>query len=131
MTQTTTSGQPVATPRGTRPAGPRRATLVAGLLLGLAAGLLVALVSVGVGARQVPLDQAWAALTAYVPGDIAHEAVRSRVPRTVLGLLVGASLGLAGALMQGLTRNPIADPGILGVNAGASMFVVLGSSSSA
>ena len=137
MTSTAAPGQPVATLRGTRPAGPRdgrsprthaprRSVLTLGLVIGLGVIGLVALVSVAVGARQVPLTDAWAALTAYVPGDIAHEAVRSRIPRTLLGLLVGASLGLAGALMQGLTRNPIADPGILGVNAGASMFVVLG-----
>jgi iron complex transport system permease protein len=48
-----------------------------------------------------------------------------RVPRTVLGLLVGAALGISGALIQALTRNPLADPGILGVNAGASFFVLL------
>lgn len=50
----------------------------------------------------------------------------SRVPRTVLGLLVGAALGIAGAVMQGQTRNPLADPGIFGVSAGASLAVVLG-----
>ena len=49
-----------------------------------------------------------------------------RVPRTIVGLLVGAALGAGGALMQGLTRNPFADPGILGVNAGAALFVVIG-----
>jgi iron complex transport system permease protein len=47
-----------------------------------------------------------------------------RVPRTLIGLVAGAALGLAGALMQGLTRNPLADPGLLGVNAGASLAVV-------
>ena len=49
-----------------------------------------------------------------------------RVPRTIVGLLVGAALGAAGAVMQGVTRNPLADPGILGVNAGAALFVVIG-----
>jgi len=48
-----------------------------------------------------------------------------RLPRTVVGLVVGAALGLAGAVMQGLTRNPLADPGLLGVNAGAATAVVL------
>jgi iron complex transport system permease protein len=48
-----------------------------------------------------------------------------RVPRTVLGIVVGAALGVAGALMQALTRNPLADPGLLGVNAGASTAVVI------
>jgi len=50
----------------------------------------------------------------------------SRVPRTVIGLLVGACLGVAGTLMQGHTRNPLADPGLFGVSAGAGLFVVLG-----
>ncbi len=52
--------------------------------------------------------------------------VRARVPRTVFGILAGASLGLSGLLMQAITRNPIADPSILGVNTGASLFVVAG-----
>jgi iron complex transport system permease protein len=50
----------------------------------------------------------------------------SRLPRTIVGLLAGASLGLAGAVLQAVTRNPLADPGILGVNAGAALFVVFG-----
>ena len=52
--------------------------------------------------------------------------VRARIPRTVFGILAGASLGVSGALMQAVTRNPIADPSILGVNTGASLFVVCG-----
>jgi iron complex transport system permease protein len=51
--------------------------------------------------------------------------VESRLPRTLAGLVVGAALGLTGAVMQGLTRNPLADPGLLGVNAGASVAVVV------
>jgi iron complex transport system permease protein len=50
----------------------------------------------------------------------------ARLPRTLAGLLAGGALGLAGALMQTLTRNPLADPGILGVNSGASFAIVLG-----
>ncbi|MBI9115876.1 FecCD family ABC transporter permease [Sanguibacter suaedae] len=126
MTAPAVPHQPVAPRTGARPAGRRRSVLVVGLVAGAAALVLCALVSVAVGAREVPLAHAWDALTAYTPGDIEHEAVRSRIPRTVLGLLVGAALGLAGALMQGVTRNPLADPGILGVNAGASVLVVLG-----
>jgi iron complex transport system permease protein len=56
-----------------------------------------------------------------------HLIVHSlRIPRTLVGLMVGVSLGLAGTVMQGVTRNPLADPGILGVNAGAGLFVVVG-----
>ena len=66
-----------------------------------------------------------AAFTAY-DGSDAHAIVRElRVPRTELGLLVGAALGAAGALMQGATRNPLAEPGILGINAGAAFAVVV------
>ena len=52
--------------------------------------------------------------------------VRERIPRTVFALIAGASLGISGLLMQSITRNPIADPSILGVNTGASLFVVVG-----
>ena len=74
-----------------------------------------------VGARAVPLAAVW---------DAAHPAARRRrrpgSTAPLLGLAVGAALGLAGALMQGLTRNPLADPGILGVNAGATFAMVVG-----
>lgn len=59
-------------------------------------------------------------------GSFDSLVVRERIPRTVFSILAGASLGVSGALMQAVTRNPIADPGILGVNTGASLFVVSG-----
>lgn len=59
------------------------------------------------------------------PGHVDHGIALARWPRTCLGLAVGAALALAGACMQGLTRNPLADPGILGINAGASFAMVL------
>lgn len=98
-------------------------------LLGLA-GLLALLVvacglSVAFGARPVPLDVVWQALIASTGSD-AHLVVNElRIPRTILGVLVGVALGVAGALMQGHTRNPIADPGLLGVNQGAAFGIVL------
>ena len=55
-----------------------------------------------------------------------NNVVQARIPRTVFGILAGASLSVSGALMQAVTRNPIADPSILGVNTGASLFVVCG-----
>lgn len=99
-----------------------------GLALGLlaAAGLLALVLGLGVavGSKSVALGDVWAALVA--PDDSFEAAVvASRIPRTLLGLLVGASLAVAGAVIQGLTRNPLGDPGLLGVNAGASMSVVL------
>ena len=95
---------------------PARAAALALAAVALAG---VAMLSVSVGSRPIPLDRVWS-LVAGNDGSrdalIVHEL---RIPRTLLGLLVGAALGLAGALMQALTRNPLADPGLLGVNAGA------------
>ncbi|KGE02023.1 iron ABC transporter permease [Rhizobium sp. YS-1r] len=99
-----------------------RSLWLAGLVAVLASLLML---SVTVGTREV----AWADITAALFGkvdDIGQAAVAVRVPRTVLALLAGAALGLAGAIMQGVTRNPLADPGILGVNMGASLAVVIG-----
>ncbi|OKJ71825.1 FecCD family ABC transporter permease [Streptomyces sp. CB02460] len=86
--------------------------------------VLVCLASIGIGAKALPFSDVWHGLFHYA-GSGDDVLVREvRVPRTVLGLLVGAALGLAGAVMQALTRNPLAEPGILGVNAGASAAVV-------
>lgn len=91
-------------------------------------GLLaaVALVSVFVGSGGIPVSEAWRALW-HDDGSTNAQIIRdTRLPRTLLGLSVGAAMGVAGALMQALTRNPLADPGILGVNAGAYFCMVLG-----
>jgi iron complex transport system permease protein len=95
------------------------------VLLGLLAGLLLAVaLSITLGSKPVPLADAWHALTA--PSGTEHDIIiRSlRVPRTVLGVLAGLALGVAGALMQGHTRNPLADPGLLGVTQGAAFAMV-------
>ena len=72
------------------------------------------------GARAIPFSEVVEALLGHLDGGNAAVVNDVRLPRTALGLLVGAALGLAGALMQALTRNPLADPGLLGVNAGAA-----------
>ncbi|GAA4907137.1 FecCD family ABC transporter permease [Streptomonospora salina] len=94
-------------------------------LAALTAALAVcALLSIAVGAKAIPLG---AVLDALFSPDGSYEAsvvLDLRLPRTALGIFVGAALGLAGALMQALTRNPIAEPGILGVNSGAAAAVV-------
>ena len=86
----------------------------------IAALLVATVLSVLVGSRPVPpvalLDE----------NHPLHAVAAARVPRTLVALVVGAALGLAGAGLQGLTRNPLADPGILGINAGASFAMVLG-----
>lgn len=96
------------------------------LVLAALGVVLAAVASVVVGAGDVSLAQAWAALTAYDPTDNAHLVVREvRVPRTWLGIGVGAALAVSGALVQTLTRNPLAEPGILGVTAGASFAILV------
>nr|WP_285366793.1 iron chelate uptake ABC transporter family permease subunit [Streptomyces sp. CWNU-1] len=80
--------------------------------------------SVMVGARGIAPGTVWDALVHFDSSADEHVMVRElRVPRTVIGLLVGAALGLCGALIQAFTRNPLADPGVLGVNAGAGFAV--------
>lgn len=97
-------------------------------VLALAGALVtVAAASLAVGAKPIPAANVLEALVSYDTADTDHLIVRElRGPRTVVGILVGAALGAAGALMQGLTRNPLADPGLLGVNAGAAFAVVIG-----
>lgn len=93
--------------------------LVVGLLLAGAAVL-----SLAVGNYPLSVSDVFAALTGSAHGDIERIVMHVRVPRTLTGLLAGAGFGIAGAVMQGLTRNPLAGPGILGINAGASLAVV-------
>ena len=99
----------------------------AALLLLAAAVLLAVVLSLAVGAQWLTPAAVWQAVTDPDPAAPATAIVRElRLPRTVLGLLVGLALGAAGALMQGHTRNPLADPGLLGISAGASFAVVIG-----
>ncbi|MFJ8505619.1 FecCD family ABC transporter permease [Streptomyces avermitilis] len=108
----------------TAPAPPtRRAIRTVGLLVSVVILVLVALASIAIGAKELPLDQVWHGLF-HDSGTYADVVVGERRSRTVLGLLVGAALGLSGAVLQALTRNPLADPGLLGINAGASAAVV-------
>ncbi|MEQ7010925.1 iron ABC transporter permease [Actinopolymorpha sp. B17G11] len=108
--------------RGATPKGgvSRRLLLLAALVP------VVALLSLAIGSNASSPAEVWHALTS-ASGQEADTIVRTlRFPRTVLGLLVGACLGAAGVLMQGHTRNPLAEPGLLGVSAGAAFCVVLG-----
>ncbi|MFG2363431.1 FecCD family ABC transporter permease [Streptomyces mirabilis] len=108
----------------TAPAPPsRQAIRAAGLLASLALLVLVALASIAIGAKALPPAQVWHGLF-HGTGTYSDVVVDDRISRTVLGLLVGAALGLSGAVLQALTRNPLADPGLLGINAGASAAVV-------
>ncbi len=90
--------------------------------------LLLVMLSLSTGARPVPVRESWQAL--FSPESCLSQnctLIRyARLPRTLAGIAAGASLGLAGALLQTLTRNPLADTGILGINSGASFAIVLG-----
>src|SRR3954451_13370219 len=121
LTATPTTGRRVPRPE------PGRGRTAPVLLLAAGVLVLLCLASLAVGARSVPTGTVLHALTQYDPTNTDQLVVAtSRLPRTVLGLLVGAALGLAGCAMQGVTRNPLADPGILGVNGGAALAIVLG-----
>jgi iron complex transport system permease protein len=105
----------------------RAVALTTGLVVLAAALAGAALLSLAVGAQHVPFGTVLDALVH--PDDAVRDSLivtEVRLPRTLVGLLAGFALGLAGAIIQAVTRNPLADPGILGVNAGAGLFVVLG-----
>ena len=95
------------------------------LLLVLLALVLAIVLSTFVGARGVSPGEILAILLGRSEGTDAVVILTQRLPRTLVGALVGIALGTAGALMQGHTRNPLADPGLFGVNAGAAFGVVL------
>ena len=113
ITQTRTSLPDTAALR--RPAAVRLAWL-AGSLLVLC---VLCVLSVAFGAREVTLGEIMAGLGGDVRG-VSEAAVQARIPRTVLAVLVGAALGLAGAGMQAVTRNPLADPFTLGISSGSA-----------
>lgn len=120
----TTTDSPSATRAAAVVRRPRRARML--WLLAVVAVLAVLMAaSVVVGSRDVGWSDVLAALGGSADG-IDQAAVSVRIPRTVLAVTVGAALAVSGAVMQGVTRNPLADPGILGVNMGASLAVVVG-----
>jgi iron complex transport system permease protein len=86
--------------------------------------LLAVLLSLAVGSRQIAPAEVLDALLHGGTSDNAQVVRSLRVPRTVIGVMVGAALAVAGAVLQGITRNPIAEPGFLGISQGASLGVV-------
>ncbi|MEH1167782.1 iron chelate uptake ABC transporter family permease subunit [Micromonospora sp. CPCC 205539] len=97
----------------------------AGLVAGVVALLAAVALSIAVGSRSVGLSTVWQVLWHDDGSPSAVIVHQLRLPRTLLGIGVGAALGLAGTVMQSLTRNPLAEPGLLGVTLGASTGVVL------
>ncbi|MFE0854824.1 FecCD family ABC transporter permease [Streptomyces mutabilis] len=118
MTLTETPPAPDAAPVR-RPARTR----VTWLLVVVAVLAAAMTASLALGSRDVAWADVWSALGG-AEQTLEEAAVAKRVPRTLMAVAVGAALGLSGAVMQGVTRNPLADPGILGVNMGASLAVV-------
>ncbi len=110
-------------PPKAHPSFGRNAKRIAGLLCALLVLGLVLALSIAAGAKPLPLSAVWPGLvdSGSANYSVVHEM---RLPRTLLGLVAGVALGLAGGVMQALTRNPLGDPGILGINAGASAAVV-------
>jgi len=113
---------PTAPSAHTRRWGRRR---VLWIIVLIAALVIVGVLSVTFGARDVAPGDVWAGLTGATDTTSAA-AVAKRVPRTILAMLVGAALAVAGTVLQGATRNPLADPQILGINGGASLAIVTG-----
>ncbi|WP_370454452.1 FecCD family ABC transporter permease [Homoserinibacter sp. GY 40078] len=121
MSPTASTATPPGTARTRRPAAVRLAWMAAAL--GVLALLVIA--SVAFGTREISVAELFAALGGSTE-TVGEAAVVARIPRTVLAVLIGASLALAGATLQAVTRNPLADPGILGISTGASLAVVSG-----
>ena len=100
---------------------------VTAIAVGMLVFVLAILASMIIGSRAIPLSDIADAIRAYDPGRDTHLVIRTlRLPRTIVAILAGASLGVAGAIMQAVTRNPLAEPGLLGINAGAAIAVVIG-----
>ena len=96
------------------------------IILCLALLSIMAIFSISLGAKSIAFTKVIDVLLGNAPDSLEAAIILQRIPRTVFGILAGGALGISGALMQSITRNPIADPSILGVNTGASLFVVAG-----
>ncbi|OLS35479.1 ferrichrome ABC transporter permease [Alkalihalophilus pseudofirmus] len=90
-------------------------------------GVLVSLIfSIGLGAVWIPPSIILDSLTSFTPDLIEHQLIHEvRIPRALTAALVGAALAVAGTLMQGLTRNPLADPSIIGITQGSALFIAI------
>lgn len=110
---------------GTKPKPRRRSTVLGAVVLLLIALVLASALSLTIGAQPIALGTVFDALVAR--NDSLEHAIiwDGRIPRTMLAIVAGIAFGVAGALMQALSRNPLADPGVLGVNAGAALAIVI------
>lgn len=100
--------------------------LLSGLAIGLLLLVLCLFASIGLGAADITPGEVWNALVAFDESSTNHLIIRTvRLPRSLIAVLVGGAMAIAGAIMQGLTGNPLASPGILGVSTGGAFAVVL------
>jgi iron complex transport system permease protein len=96
------------------------------LVTGCLATLLGMFLSITYGAANIDMDTVWKAVFFFNPDLMEHQIIHTlRLPRVLGGVMVGASLAVSGALMQAVTRNPMADPGLLGLNAGAAFVLTM------
>ncbi len=96
------------------------------MLIGFGLLILVSAASISFGAADMSLSTAWGAIFRFDPNLTEHQIIYTlRAPRTVADLVVGASLAVCGAIMQGTTRNPLADSGLMGINSGAAFAIAL------
>ncbi|XEC94542.1 FecCD family ABC transporter permease [Paenibacillus tarimensis] len=105
---------------------PGRSAKIAGLTLGVCLFIVSFICSVVLGQTPIPLKTAAQAFIHFDKDSTEHIIITtSRISRAIIATVIGASLAIAGALMQALTRNPLASPSIFGINAGAVFFIVL------
>ncbi len=96
------------------------------MLIGLGLLVLLSAASISFGAVDMRLSTAWGAIFRFDPSLTEHQIIYSlRAPRTVADIMVGASLAVCGAIMQGTTRNPLADSGLMGINSGAAFAIAI------
>lgn len=96
------------------------------ILISIACLVLCFFASLAFGSKHVSFLEVLNTILGKGSDSFENLVIKERIPRTVFSIIAGASLGVSGALMQAITRNPIADPSVLGVNTGASLFVVSG-----
>ncbi|AIQ69117.1 FecCD family ABC transporter permease [Paenibacillus graminis] len=123
---TSTHANSRAHPEGEKQLKSRPVAAAVILVAGLGAILMGLALSVSVGAADIKLASVWEAVFRFNPQLPQHQVIRElRIPRALAGAVVGACFAVAGAIMQGMTRNPLADSGLLGLNAGASVGLAL------
>lgn len=99
---------------------------ISGVIVLLALLVVVLAASLSFGANPLPISEIWRVVLSPDSSEASSIVWTLRVPRTVVGIAAGVAFGVSGALIQAITRNPLADPGILGVNAGAGFAIVVG-----